>query len=296
MRRHISWLAVAVSTLTLLVAVPTTAAAAGPPAPVIVSPDGDTVQSTPVLTWTRVTGAVKYEVTVSAAADFSGTAAFTQTTANVHATPLKDLPVGDWYWRVRGLDSTGIAGPYDTATFTRALDASPVLTSPVDAKTLKYPNEALSYQWEPFAGAKTYELQVDDDPAFIGAAAAISTPNTSYSPTNSPAFDTPVYWRVRAKSVEQRLLAVVGAVHLHHHVGPGHDHDAGRAALVELGARREGRPDVAAGARRRVLPARPQPGPELQQPDLRRRQGRRQHLHAEGDAAPPARTTGACAR
>ena len=30
--------------------------------------------------------------------------------------------------------------------------------------------------------------------------AAISTPNTSYSPTNSPAFDTPVYWRVRAKS------------------------------------------------------------------------------------------------
>ena len=200
MRRHISWLTAVVSTLALLAGVPTTASAAGPPAPVIVSPDGDTVQSTPVLTWNRATGAVKYEVTVSAAADFSGTAAFIQTTANVHATPLKDLPVGDWYWRVRGLDSTGMAGPYDTATFTRALDASPVLTSPVDAKTLKYPNEALSYQWEPFAGAKTYELQVDDDPAFIGAAAAISTPNTSYSPTNSPAFDTPVYWRVRAKS------------------------------------------------------------------------------------------------
>ena len=64
MRRHISWLTAVVSTLALLAGVPTTASAAGPPAPVIVSPDGDTVQSTPVLTWNRVTGAVKYEVTV----------------------------------------------------------------------------------------------------------------------------------------------------------------------------------------------------------------------------------------
>ena len=47
-----------------------------------------------------------------------------------------------------------------------------MLTSPIDATTLDYPNEPLSYQWEPFAGAKTYELQVDDDPAFIGAPAA----------------------------------------------------------------------------------------------------------------------------
>ena len=40
------------------------------------------------------------------------------------------------------MDRSGVAGSYDTATFTRALDASPVLTSPADGAVLDYPNDA----------------------------------------------------------------------------------------------------------------------------------------------------------
>lgn len=199
MRRYISWLAVAVCTASLALTAPS-AALAALPAPTIVSPDGITVQTTPVLHWNPLPDAARFEVQVATTVDFSGTLPFSQTTANTSATSLKDLPVGTYFWRVRAIDRSGVAGTYDTATFTRALDASPVPTSPTDAATLEYPNQALSYQWEPFAGAKTYELQVDDDPAFIGAPAAVVTPNTSYSPLNPPSFDTLVYWRVRGKS------------------------------------------------------------------------------------------------
>ena len=201
MRRYVSWFAVAVATLSLALVAPS-AALAALPAPGIVSPlQGVTVQATPVLQWSLVQGAAKFEVAIAPTADFTGTLTFSQTTANTSATPLKDLPVGDYYWRVRAVDRAGVAGTFSTPTaFTRALDASPLLTSPVDEATVKYPNDPLSYQWEPFAGAKTYELQVDDDAAFIGAPAAVVTPNTSYSPLNPPSFDTPVFWRVRAKS------------------------------------------------------------------------------------------------
>ena len=199
MRRYVSWFAVAVATLSLTLVAPS-AAQASPAAPAIVSPDAVTLQANPVLRWKVVSGAAKYEVGVAPTADFSGTLTFSQSTANTSATPLKDLPVGDYHWRVRAIDRAGVAGPYDVASFTRALDASPLLSTPADGAFLDYPNQALSYQWEPFAGAKTYELQVDDDPAFIGAPAVVVTPNTSYSPLNPPSFDSTVYWRVRAKS------------------------------------------------------------------------------------------------
>ena len=200
MRRYISWLAVAVSALTLALVAPS-AATAAPPAPTLVSPqEGQPVAGNPVLTWSRVSDAAKYEVAVSTAPDFSGTAQFAQTTVNTYATPMKDLPVGATYWRVRAIDKSGIASVYAQASFIRSSEAKPVLDYPGDGAELQYPDDALSYQWEPVAGAKTYELQVDDDEAFIGAAAPMSTTNTSYSPLTMPAFDTPVFWRVRARS------------------------------------------------------------------------------------------------
>ena len=130
MRRYVSWFAVAVATLSLALVAPS-AALAALPAPGIVSPlPGVTVQATPVLQWSTVQGAAKFEVAVAATADFTGTLAFSQTTANTYATPLKDLPVGDYYWRVRAVDRAGVAGTFSTATvFTRALDATPDATA-----------------------------------------------------------------------------------------------------------------------------------------------------------------------
>ena len=48
-------------------------------------------------------------------------------------------------------------------------------------------------------GAKTYEVQIDDDAAFVGAPNPVATPNNSYTPALPP-LGTTSYWRVRAKS------------------------------------------------------------------------------------------------
>ncbi|MGL5865963.1 MAG: hypothetical protein ACRCYX_08840 [Dermatophilaceae bacterium] len=199
MRKALTWLSAAASALALAVAAPAVVSAA-PPAPVIVAPDGQNLGSSPVLQWQRVTDATRYDVAVSTNAGFTGALAFTQSTANTYATPTKDLPVGQYWWRVRSVDRAGVASTYATGTFTRTNDVAPVLTYPVNGAALDHPTDALSYQWRPVTGAKTYEIQVDDDGGFVGSAAPVSTATTSYSPAKPPAFDTPVYWRVRAKS------------------------------------------------------------------------------------------------
>ncbi len=200
MRKMIGLLATVLSTLALVLAVPIVATAA-PAAPIIVAPDGTTTQTTPVLQWARVSGAVKYEVAVSTNAAFTGSLSFSQTTANTYATPLTDLQTGPYYWRVRAVDKNNAAGTYATAAFTRANDNAPVLTSPANGASLSYPSdETGAYHWDALAGAKSYEIQIDDDPGFVGAASPITVNATSYSPTSPPAFNTPVWWRVRAKS------------------------------------------------------------------------------------------------
>ena len=50
-------------------------------------------------------------------------------------------------------------------------------------------------------GAKTYDVQIDDDAAFVGAPNPVSTTNNSYTPENPP-FGTTFYWRVRGKSAQ----------------------------------------------------------------------------------------------
>ena len=200
MRKLAGSVAAVVSSLALALSA-SPAAAAAPATPSIVSPDGTTVQTTPVLEWTRVSGAVKYEVAVSPNAGFSGTMSFSQTTANTYATPLSDMQTGTYYWRVRAIDRNNAAGSYATSTFVRANDNAPMLASPANNASLTYPgDETGAYRWGPMAGAKSYEIQIDDDPAFVGAANPIAVNATSYSPTSPPAFDTPIWWRVRAKS------------------------------------------------------------------------------------------------
>ena len=38
-------------------------------------------------------------------------------------------------------------------------------------------------------GAKTYDVQIDDDAAFVGAPNPVATPNNSYTPENPPVWD-----------------------------------------------------------------------------------------------------------
>ncbi|MDU0312317.1 hypothetical protein RKE38_01360 [Phycicoccus sp. M110.8] len=180
---------------------PLSSASAAPASPVLTSPtSGASSLDNPVLGWNAVPGAARYDVQVSPVSDFSGTLSFSASTANTKATPPNDLPVGDYYWRVRALDSSSQASGFSTSTFTKAARNAPVLVAPDDNTNLVYPKDALYFQWNAMPGAKGYEIQIDDDSLFVGAPAPVATTNLSYAPTSPPVFGTTYWWRVRSKS------------------------------------------------------------------------------------------------
>lgn len=183
-----------------LVAVP---ASAAPASPLLSQPvQSSTSQTNPVLGWDRVSGAVRYTVQVSNRSDFaSGSVLFNQSVANTYATPPNDLAAGQYWWRVAAVDSSSVSSAFSTRTFTKVTADAPVPQTPSNGATLTYPSQPLILSWNALPGAKTYEVQIDDDSAFVGAPAPVSTNNNSYTPLNPP-FGTTYYWRVRGKSAQ----------------------------------------------------------------------------------------------
>ena len=81
-----------------------------------------------------------------------------------------------------------------------ALAAPPTLTSPPDGAT----GQPLrpTFQWSAAAGADSYWIQVDDDPAFGSPAISESgIAATSYTPAGDLDDDTTYYWRVTSENV-----------------------------------------------------------------------------------------------
>jgi hypothetical protein len=76
--------------------------------------------------------------------------------------------------------------PADNATITK--DEAPPLAIP-------------EFKWTAVSGATSYRLQVSGDIAFTSTVVNITTPNTSYTPTNATVFpDGQWFWRVRVEA------------------------------------------------------------------------------------------------
>ncbi len=192
---------VGLSIILLAGLLPATALAVAPASPpTLTAPDdGITVSANPVLAWNTLTGATKYRVQVSTSPTFT-TTVYNVDTVNTKATPPADLPLGTLYWRVAGMDSSSNLGPYASRDFTKAWGAAPDLTAPADGATLDFPNQPVLFSWSPLAGAKSYTLEIDDAPDFIGASSS-TTVNTSFTLTEPQTTNQSFYWRVRATSV-----------------------------------------------------------------------------------------------
>ena len=83
----------------------------------------------------------------------------------------------------------------------------PVLISPIDGTTTTsdledYPPLAIpEFKWTAVEGATSYRLQVSGNAGFTNFVVNITTPNTSYTPTNPVDFiDGILYWRVRVEA------------------------------------------------------------------------------------------------
>lgn len=168
--------------------------------PVPVSPaDGANLaqpNDPPLLEWLGSTRALSYTVEVDGDSDFVGSKTYsTKSTSLVVPDPLS---AGDWFWRVTAVKGTGLVSlPSQGATFNVLPLAQPTLASPTDSVDTKVNDVVLD--WEPRAGARSYDVQISDGPSFDPASTTTATgvQGTRYSPAvtlNNDQF----WWRVRA--------------------------------------------------------------------------------------------------
>ena len=167
---------------------------------------GSTARQTPLFTWRPVSGAASYFVIVAKDPSFTNIVdyAFTQIPAYAPRTLIGPTTYPDettlYYWAVlpeASSDGTGTAGdPLLAAPQNFQKQSTPPLTLfPENAHVfLDQPR----FQWTPVAGARTYRLQVSQDPSFGAPIDDVTTDSTSYSSNKTYPADTVLYWRVRA--------------------------------------------------------------------------------------------------
>ncbi len=82
----------------------------------------------PLFQWAPIPGAASYEMEVNTTSGFAtGSKLFSATTTATSYAPTATLPNNTYYWRVRGLDSQGQAGPWNNGpTFDKTYDQTVV--------------------------------------------------------------------------------------------------------------------------------------------------------------------------
>jgi hypothetical protein len=163
--------------------------------------DGATVDSLPAFTWGNVSGATRYEFQLAGTTAFSPALVDT-ITANHRATVTKVLGNDTYYWRVRGVSSTGANGPWSTIrSFDYDWSDVALPQSPGDGDTLTYPDPIL-LNWTSVQGAQKYEVKIATDSnltSLVGGYPTDTNPTdtaaSAYSPTKRLAPGT-YYWNV----------------------------------------------------------------------------------------------------
>lgn len=171
-------------------------------APIIISPsDGSAGVSThPTLVWSPVAGASAYHLQLSSDRQFR---TIVQDLIGIKETSagLSSLtPKSDYYWRVRGTDSTGGLSDWSLEwTFTTGSGrlGSPALLFPSDAATGISTVPIIS--WSPTPGAVTYTLQLATNQNFNkDLVEASGLTRSSFTPSEL-ATNQKYFWRVQAR-------------------------------------------------------------------------------------------------
>ncbi|MCW8974650.1 MAG: FecR domain-containing protein [Sedimenticola sp.] len=139
-----------------------------PPRELLPAPSFDTLpekiqQLNWPITWQALPGAEGYRAELSQQADFLSPLWQQQVTST--RVPLPDLPDGQYYFRVRGIDDIGLEGINQTERVT--LDAHPqppIPLSPNNASVFRGTLPKLS--WSASADAVAYRLQIANDAKF----------------------------------------------------------------------------------------------------------------------------------
>jgi large repetitive protein len=167
--------------------------------------NGSATAGTPYFTWHPVAGAGGYYVVIARDAGFTQVVDVGFTHVNAYAPRLaKATPLSDettaYYWAVM---------PSETETGT-GVCSDPLHDSPRNFNKSSSPPQPLapspgsevttqpSFRWTPAENARTYHLQVAQDPTFGAPIDDVTTDATAYTSSSTYPADTVLYWRVRA--------------------------------------------------------------------------------------------------
>jgi hypothetical protein len=190
---------------------PASGSAEGPlqtPASAYIQPaSGTTTSRTPLFSWRRVAGANGYFVVIAYDENFTEVADVGFTNVPAYAPHLANRePLADettaYYWAVIptvNSDGTGISsdparGEDNVQSFNKS-STPPVPVSPANGLTV---SNQPSFAWTPAENARSYRLQVSQDPSFGSPLEDVTTDSTAYTSSSTYPADTVLYWRVRA--------------------------------------------------------------------------------------------------
>ncbi|MFH1228674.1 MAG: DUF2341 domain-containing protein [Planctomycetota bacterium] len=151
----------------------------------------------PTLSWTGVSGAISYELQISADSAFNSYSVFTATATSYALSGLAKNTL--YYWRVRAVRNSGPGGWSGVRQFTTIMEApaTPAPASPADnAAGIQ---TTVTLYWNAISTAVSYNLQVAPDAGFatnlIVNLNGISSTSTQVSALSG---ETSYWWRVSA--------------------------------------------------------------------------------------------------
>ncbi|MCA9970088.1 MAG: hypothetical protein KC425_07730 [Anaerolineales bacterium] len=123
--------------------------------------DGASVDGQPILQWTAVSGAARYELVVVDDDAFPPAVAISQVTTETQLPLAPPLAPGSYSWTVRALDAAGVV----LAELNRAFFVKDALTplAPAAGETVR---PGVLLQWQPYAAAVRYQVILLDDDAY----------------------------------------------------------------------------------------------------------------------------------
>lgn len=159
----------ALATLTALALVPLglggPANAAPPAAPGALAPVGDVSTNTPLFSWSRPGGAVKFRIQIDVNDDDCDSPEIDVTTTNTRYVPTRALAAGTRCWQVQALNAKSEASSFSSAFIDVSMVDAPVPVAPLTGSDpLVQPENPPLLRWQPVKGATEYTVQVDVEP------------------------------------------------------------------------------------------------------------------------------------
>ena len=154
----------------------------------------------PLFQWAPIPGAASYQIEINPTSGFAtGSKVYSSNTNATSFAPLQTLPNNTYYWRVRGVDPQGQAGPWNNGppfdkTYDRTVVPGPTNLGVYDS-TGNGPfnganvNEPV-VKWGTVPGARLYEVQVNCNSTPHTPYFTANTAFTSFSDTGNAAYPT----------------------------------------------------------------------------------------------------------